>query len=145
MESSQHRAPGKSPSRKDDYLDLVQQFPLRVIRSNRDLDAASAVALRLAVKGEVNVTPGEAEYLEVLDRLIEDYEESSHPMPRRNASPLARLRALVEEAGISASDLGRLLGSRSLGSLLLTGRRELSKTHIRTLSEHFKVDAGYFL
>ncbi len=44
-----------------------------------------------------------------------------------------------------ASDLGRLLGNRSLGSLLLTGRRELSKAHVRLLAEHFKVDAGYFL
>jgi antitoxin component HigA of HigAB toxin-antitoxin module len=48
-------------------------------------------------------------------------------------------------AGPSASDLGRLLGNRGLGSLLLTGKRGLSKTHIRKLSEHFKVPANYFL
>jgi HTH-type transcriptional regulator / antitoxin HigA len=130
---------------RDDYLELIKQFPLRVIRNERELDAAIKVALRLAAKGEAELSEGEAGYLDVLDRLIEDYEETYHGMPRSDATPLERLRDLVNEAGLSASDLGRLLGNRSLGSLLMTGRRELSKAHIRVLAEHFKVNAGYFL
>lgn len=46
---------------------------------------------------------------------------------------------------MTASDLGNLLGSRSLGSKILRGERELSKTHLRMLAERFKVDAGLFL
>jgi HTH-type transcriptional regulator / antitoxin HigA len=130
---------------RDEYLELIRQLPLRVIRNERELDAATKVALRLAAKGEERLSEGEAEYLDVLDRLIEDYEETYHGISRTNATPLERLRDLVTEAGLSASDLGRLLGNRSLGSLLLTGRRELSKTHIRALVEHFKVNAAYFL
>jgi hypothetical protein len=60
-------------------------------------------------------------------------------------TPLQRLQYLAEQAGLSASDLGRLLGNRGMGSLLLTGKRGLSKTHIRTLAQHFKVRADYFL
>jgi len=41
-----------------------------------------------------------------------------------------RLRYLVEQSDMSASDLGRLLGNRGLGSVLLAAKRELSKTHI---------------
>ncbi len=130
---------------RDDYLELVKRFPLRVIRNERELDAAAEMALTLAVKGEKQLSAGEVEYLDVLDRLIEDYEEVHHPMPMREASAVERLRFLVKEARMSASDLGRLLGNRSLGSLLLTGRREMSKGHIRMLAEHFRVDAGYFL
>jgi HTH-type transcriptional regulator / antitoxin HigA len=130
---------------RDDYLELVKRFPLRVIRNERELDAAAKVALEVAAKGEAALSEGETEYLDVLDRLIEDYEDAFHGMPVGDTTPLERLRGLVAEAGLSASDLGRLLGNRSLGSLLLTGRRELSKAHVRLLAEHFKVDAGYFL
>jgi HTH-type transcriptional regulator/antitoxin HigA len=129
----------------DDYLELVKKFPLRVIRSEGELDAAAQVAMRLAIRGENRLSEGETEYLEVLDRLIEDYEEQHHAMPVGEATPLMRLRLLVESAQMSASDLGRLLGNRSLGSLLLSGRREMSKAHIRVLAEHFRLDAGYFL
>ncbi len=135
----------KTATHRDDYLELIRDFPLRVIRNERELDAATSVALRLAIKGEQHLSTGETEYLDVLDRLIEDYEETYHPMPTRNATPLQRLKLLVEEAAMTASDLGRLLGNRSLGSLLLTGRRELSKSHLRILAEHFRIDAGYFL
>jgi HTH-type transcriptional regulator/antitoxin HigA len=128
-----------------DYLRLVKRLPLRVIRNERELDAASEVALELAGKGEDHLSEGELEYLEVLDRLIEEYEERVHAMPVSAANPLERLRWLVREAGMSASDLGRLLGNRSLGSLLLSGRREMSKAHIRALAGHFRVEAGYFL
>ncbi len=130
---------------RDDYLDLIKRFPLRVIRNERELDAATKVGLQVAAQGEAALSEGETEYLDVLDRLIEDYEDAFHGIPLRTATPLERLRCLVVEAGWSASDLGRLLGNRSLGSLLLTGRRELSKTHIRVLAAHFKLDAGYFM
>jgi antitoxin component HigA of HigAB toxin-antitoxin module len=55
------------------------------------------------------------------------------------------LRYVVETAGMSASDLGRLLGNRGLGSTLLSGKRELSKNHICILADHFHLDAAYFL
>ena len=45
----------------------------------------------------------------------------------------------------NASDLGRLLGERSLGPKILSGQRELSKAHIRKLADHFGVSAGLFL
>jgi len=46
---------------------------------------------------------------------------------------------------MNASQLGELLGNRSLGSKILTGKRELSKSHIGTLSKRFNVDPGLFL
>ncbi len=132
-------------SKRDDYFDLIQQHPLRVIRNERELEAASAFALQLAIKSANALSSGESDYLDVLDRLIEDYEDIHHPLPLSKSTPLQRLKSLVHEAHLSASDLGRLLGNRSLGSLLLTGKRALSKSHIRILAAHFKLDAGYFL
>jgi antitoxin component HigA of HigAB toxin-antitoxin module len=46
---------------------------------------------------------------------------------------------------MTSSALGELLGHRSLGSKLLRGKRQLSKTHIRILADHFKVRADLFL
>jgi antitoxin component HigA of HigAB toxin-antitoxin module len=46
---------------------------------------------------------------------------------------------------MSTADLGRVLGSSGLASQIVLGRRQLSKTHIRILSRHFKLDANYFL
>jgi antitoxin component HigA of HigAB toxin-antitoxin module len=40
--------------------------------------------------------------------------------------------------------LGRLLGNRALASLILRGRRQLSKNHIRLLARHFKVSPALF-
>jgi len=51
----------------------------------------------------------------------------------------------LEENNMSGSDLGRLLGNRTLGSALLSGKRKLSKTHIKILAERFRVDASLFL
>ena len=60
-------------------------------------------------------------------------------------TPVELLRSLMTEHGMSESDLGRLLGDRSLGHRILRGQRELSKAHIRILSEHFSLDAAAFL
>ena len=55
------------------------------------------------------------------------------------------IRSLLKERGMSASDLGRLLGDRSLGHRVLTGERELSKAHIRVLADHFSLDPAVLL
>ena len=46
---------------------------------------------------------------------------------------------------MSVSDLGRLLGQRELGSKLLREERQLSKTIIVKLADHFHVSPAYFL
>jgi antitoxin component HigA of HigAB toxin-antitoxin module len=37
------------------------------------------------------------------------------------------------------------LGNRALASLILRGQRQLSKSHIRKLADHFKVSPALFL
>jgi antitoxin component HigA of HigAB toxin-antitoxin module len=51
----------------------------------------------------------------------------------------------MRESGMNASGLGKLLGDRALGYRVLKGERNLSKTHIKILSDYFKVDAGSFI
>lgn len=126
------------------YLRLTQKFPPRPIHTLRQYEETVAVANKLAVRGEENLSPAELDYLDALTTFIARYDDEHVPKPRAG-TPLERLAYLVESAGMSASGLGRLLGNRGIGSTILSGKRELSKTHIRILASHFHLDAGYFL
>jgi HTH-type transcriptional regulator/antitoxin HigA len=88
---------------------------------------------------------GQDDYLETLTILLEAYEEEHHAIDGSRVGPLDVLRHLMGEHGMSASDLGRLLGERSLGVKILNGHRELSKAHIRKLADHFNVPGDLFL
>jgi len=127
-----------------EYLRLARKMPPRPIHTLTQYREAVAAANRLAVRDEESLTPAEADYLDALAMFIARYEDEHVPEPPRG-SALERLRYVVESAGLGASDLGRLLGNRGLGSTLLSGKRELSKNHIRILAEHFHLDAAYFL
>lgn len=126
------------------FLELVRRFPLRPIHTKRDFNAATAVLEKLAVRGEDDLNNDEFDYVEVLTDLVEAYETMHCPEPDQG-TPLDRLKALLEEAGMSTAELGRLLGNSGLASQILLGRRQLSKSHIRILGRHFKLDADYFL
>jgi HTH-type transcriptional regulator/antitoxin HigA len=97
------------------YLELVQRFPLRPIRSKREYAAASKVIDKLAVRGEDDLNKDELDYLDVLTDLVEAYDERQSPAPAAR-TPRERLKALMDEAGMSTADLGRLLGNSGLAS-----------------------------
>ena len=133
---------------RDDYFALVREFPLIPIRTAALLKSAHRVIDALAVKGTTarRLSTGEQAYLEVLVDLAERYEEqqAEHNLAS-GRDGVERLRFLMEEHDLSASDLGRLLGSRDLGSKILRRERELSKAHMLILAGRFNVDPGLFL
>ena len=127
------------------YLALIERFPLRPLHSERDYDAAVAVLDMLAVRPEASLQRGEQDYFETLTMLVEAYDQEHHGIDAEDCDPLAMLKYLMQESGMTQADLGRLLGNRALASLILNGHRHLSKTHIRKLADHFKVSAALFL
>jgi HTH-type transcriptional regulator/antitoxin HigA len=124
-----------------DYAGLVRMLPPRPIHDKVDL--ANATEILDAMAGH-DLTADQEDYLDVLSDLVQKYEAEHEAALRAESTPVERLRYLVEESGMSASDLGRLLGNRGLGSLVLRGQRQLSKAHIRILADHFRLDPGYF-
>jgi len=129
----------------DDYLELVRRFPLRPVRSERDYNAALAVLDELAVRPEGSLSRGERDYLDTLTLLVEAYDEQQLSTEAGALAPLDALKYLMEQSGTTQKQLGELLGNRALASLILNRHRALSKTHIRILSGHFKVEPGLFL
>jgi len=127
------------------YLALIHSWPLRPIRTERDYERAIAQLDELAVRPEGSLDAGEQDYLDTLTMLVEAYEQVHVEIQAAQDDPLATLRYLMDESGMSQADLGRLLGNRALASLILRGHRDLSKSHIRKLAAHFKVSPALLL
>ncbi len=115
------------------------------IRSERDYEAAAAILDRLAVRPEGSLDAGEQDYFDTLTMLVEAYDREHDEIDTKNHDPLSMLKYIMQESGTTQADLGRLLGNRALASLILNGHRQLSKSHIHKLSDHFKVSPGLFL
>ena len=131
------------------YMALVRRFPLRPIRGEKDYEAASAMLDRLAVRDEQTLDAGERDYLETLELLIEAY-DGKRFMTRTAAAtsrtPLEWLKALMAAAGTTPGDLQRVLGmSQPQVSLILSGKRGISKANIAKLAAHYHVDPSMFI
>lgn len=127
------------------YLALMDEFPLRPVTTGAEYDIAAKIVHRLALRDD-DLDAGEQAYLEVLETLLEHYDSRHNPINADDVSPTRLLRMLVEQAGMTVSELGMLLGSKGAASELLSGkRREPSKSQIAILCARFKVDASAFL
>src|SRR5581483_8381453 len=103
---------------KDDYLELVKRFPLTPIRNDAQYKLAIKMIDELSILDEEKLTAGQADYLLVLTDLVEKFETEHHPIHSDQLSGIESLRYLLSENEMSASDLGRLLGNRQLGSAI---------------------------
>jgi HTH-type transcriptional regulator/antitoxin HigA len=78
----------------------------------------------------------------VLTLLVEAYEEEHYPI--RSASPVEVLKELMDANNLRQKDLAPMLGSESVVSEVLSGKRELNKHHIEKLSRRFGVSPAVF-
>jgi len=116
------------------YGELVGLFMPRPLHD--EVDYNNVLTILDAMAGfEMNVD--QEDYFEALSMFVEKYEAEHHSIESRNLDPVEVIRLLMTENGMNESDLGRLLGDRSLGHRILKGERKLSKAHIRILSEKF--------
>ncbi len=93
---------------------------------------------------EDDFTLDQRDYFDLLCSLLEEHDRDRPPLPKPSVK--ARLKHLLEEAGMSAADLSRLLGgSRNLGAMILRGDRNLTLAHVRKLAAHFRVSAELFV
>jgi HTH-type transcriptional regulator/antitoxin HigA len=126
------------------YLALLQRWPLRPIESEKDYESASKILDELVLRADLE--DGEADYLGALELLIEAYDESNDADWTDRRKPHERLQALMDSAGRSQADLEKALGaSQTLVSMIVNGKRDLSKRTIVKLADYFRVDPGYFL
>jgi len=127
----------------ESFAELNAALPLRPIRDRADYDNAVEMIDRLAVLSRRTVD--QEDYVETLTELVGKYDDEHFAADLSRRSPVQTLRLLCEQNQLSASALGELLGNRSLGSKILREERQLSKEHIRKLSDHFAVSTDLFL
>lgn len=126
-----------------DFNSLVRLHPPAAIHD--DVAYQNAMDLVNQLTSLPKLTQGQSKYLDTLTILVEHYEDETEGTEPRGADALGVLRFLMADRGISASDLGRLLGDRSLGPKILNGDRALSKTHIKILAKHFNISPAVLL
>ena len=130
---------GKLPGR---FEDLVKIMPPRAIQDEIQYD--NTIEMLDQLTSLPRMTKGQEQYLETLSVLVGAYENEHHAISDF-PSPVNAVKHLLESNGINASQLGVLLGNRSLGSKILRGDRGLSKNHIRILAKRFNVSPALFM
>ena len=124
------------------YLKLIRRLPLRPLRSDLDLEAATKIAEELDFRD--NLFEEEKDYLEVLTALIERYEDERHPIPDISGADV--LKCLMEFRGLSQAEVARGTGvANSVLSELLNGKRRMGLKTIETLAAYFRVEPGLFI
>lgn len=128
---------------KKPYMDLIAGFPLRPIRSDRELSKAIKVIDGLLDRGTLG--SDEADYLEVLSDLVERYEtaQRSNDKPLSDAQVLAHL---MEAKGVGQTAIAKATGIvNSSISEVLSGKRKLNRNQIGKLATYFHVSPGVFV
>jgi len=124
------------------YARVLARVLPRVITSNQEHERLLAEVESLMDKGERRTAEEDAA-LELMVRLIQNYEEEHHPLP--NPSPEEMLVYLMERRGLKQADLLPIFKSRGYISDVVNGKRAISKAHARQLAGFFKVSADLFI
>jgi HTH-type transcriptional regulator / antitoxin HigA len=81
--------------------------------------------------------------LDVVGQFVEEYETTHHAIP--DTEPREVLRFLLEQNGLTQSDLAVEIGGQSVVSSILSGRRSINARQAKALAERFGVSAAVFL
>lgn len=89
-------------------------------------------------------SPEQNRLFDLLALLLEDFERRTLS-PTEKPSPLETLRFLMRENDLQQKDVVDIFGSQSVASEVLSGKRNISKTHAHRLAERFKLSLNAFI
>lgn len=115
---------------------------IKVIKSENEYHSALA---EIGALIDRDPDPGtkEADRLELLTLLVENYE--SHSFPKRVPEPVEAIRFRMEQQNLKQRDLVPYIGSPSKVSEVLSGRRPLTLSMMRALHSHLGIPASVLL
>lgn len=124
------------------YNGLVSLLVPRPIHDRATYENAVEVVHALA---GFRLNRDQDDYLELMAKIIEDYERETVPEPAP-VRGIESLRFLLKENDLMADDLGSIIGvDRSIAYRILKGARNLTAEHVKKLSTRFAVSADLFL
>jgi len=123
------------------YIELLAEAVPTLITNEEEYDRIVAIVDGLAVKRDLSVE--EERLLELLSTLVEVYENEHCPIP--DAPPHVMIQQFMLDRGLRQADLVPVLGSRSLVSEVVNGKRKPSKLQVKNLGAFFGVSPELFL
>ncbi len=121
--------------------EMIAHGAPRVIHNDEELQTYTDALFQLTALD--NPSPSEAEAIELLTLLVEQYEREHYPIPA--ADPADVVRFLIEQQHLAQRDLILQFGSESAVSMFLAGQRKLTLAQVRKLSTRFKLPADVFI
>jgi len=124
------------------YARVLARVLPRVIGTVEEHERMLVEVEKLMDKGEHRAAEEDAA-LDLMVRLIKDYEEEHHPLP--DPTPREMLVYLMERRNLKQADLVPIFKSSGYVSDVINAKRAISKTHAKQLGEFFRVSASLFI
>jgi len=105
---------------------------LRIIKTHEQHRRYLEEARRLA-KGDPEPESGDGARLELLAKLIDDYERERFKF--RKPDPIEAILFRMEEQGLRQADIAAIVGGKNRASEILSGKRPLTLSMVRALHE----------
>jgi HTH-type transcriptional regulator / antitoxin HigA len=121
---------------------LTQYVPLGPILTESDYTQRVRILDSLLEAIGANEAHPLGDLLDLLATQIGAYEAQQPSMPE--ATPLEVLRSLMEEHGLTQTDIAEDIGGQSVVSAILRGKRQLNTRHIAALAARFHVSPAVF-
>jgi len=130
------------------FADKADRF-LHIKNEQNYLEALSFIEELIDDADDSEIDP-KNDLIDFISSSIANYEENSLAFSEfdrdlREIDPaVSTLRLIIDQYSLTSSDLKEEIGSRSLVSMILSGKRSLTKDHIYKLSERFNLDPSIF-
>jgi len=123
-----------------EYIALLSSTLPHVIHTEEENQRC--IAALEALSHRTNLSGEEERIAELLLLVIEDFEDKNYSLPE--VSPVEIVKHLMDVNDLKQVDMLDIFGSPSVVSEVLSGKRELAKTHIARLSARFNVSPEVF-
>lgn len=130
----------------DKYLELLKQYPPRLIRNKKELESTEKVVSSFLDKIELDklqLTIEEREYLSVLAVLIYEHKEKNQELIP-NIYGIELLKVILEERTLQKQDLLFIFENQSTLDDIFDGQRELTDIHVQKLADFFNIPPALF-
>ena len=127
---------------KEEYIKLLSETVPRIIDTEIEHKRLLNEVDKFMDLGE-NLTDEQAEVLQLLITLIEQYENKVYQM--KAVTPLDILHELMSVRQLKQKDIVEIFGSKGITSEVINGKRSISKNQAKALGDFFHVSYSLFL
>jgi len=123
--------------------------PVIFIKNEEHYHTALKIIESLLAEAEDNTQDPLNGLIDIISHAIDTYEHENSELKKfhlklsQQTQDVSVLRLLMDQYNLGIADFPEI-GDKSLISKILSGERNLTKTHIQKLSERFAIDPGLF-